>query len=353
MKIFDYKKIPASFLVPDVVALIASIHEHKGRQDLFIESEADILEALMEVAKIQSTTSSNAIEGIIASDKRLEELVKQKSEPKNRNEQEISGYREVLSIVHENFDVIPPTTGYILQLHKQLYSFTNASIGDSYKNSDNFISEEDTDGNKKVRFQPIQAFLTPSAMEDLCSAFMESIEKQEHDPLLLIPMFIFDFLCIHPLNDGNGRISLLLTLLLLYRSGYIVGKYISIERLIEKSKETYYEVLQNSSVDWHENKNDYMPFIRYFLGILQKACNEFEERIKHLQYSKSSKKDRIKTIIDRHIGKISKSEIMSQCPDISKKTVERALNNLIKSGYIATTGKGPITAYVKVVDLKH
>jgi Fic family protein len=348
MKIFDYKKTPASLLTPDVVALIASIHEHKGRQDLYIESETDILKALMEVAKIQSTGSSNAIEGIFTTDKRLEELVRQKSEPRNRNEQEISGYREVLSIIHESFDAIPPTTGHILQLHRKLYSFTGDSIGGSFKNSDNFISEEDSDGNKKVRFQPVQVFLTPDAIQSLCVAFTESIEKHEHDPLLLISMFIFDFLCIHPFNDGNGRMSRLLSLLLLYRSGYIVGKYISFERLIEKSKETYYESLQDSSVNWHKNKNDYFPFVRYFLGILQKACNEFEERVQHLQNRKTPNEERIRLIIDRNLGKISKNEIMTLCPDISKKTVERTLNALVKSGYIAITGSSRSSAYIKV-----
>jgi Fic family protein len=345
MRIFDYKDAPKTLLTPDIVALLASIHEHKGRQALFIESAADTLATLMEVAKIQSTGASNAIEGIHTTDKRLAELVREKSAPRNRTEQEIAGYRDVLATIHESYDYIQPRPNIILQLHKQLYSFAKSGIGGSYKNSDNYISETDADGNQTVRFKPTPAYLTPSAMDGLCNAFIENIEKSEHDALLLIPMFILDFLCIHPFNDGNGRMSRLLTLLLFYRAGYIVGKYISLEKLIEDSKDTYYEVLRDCSDGWHDNNNGYAPFVRYYLGILQKAYREFEDRIEHLQRRGMSKPDRIKAVIDRKVGKITRKEIMEACPDISKVTVERTLTELVKSGRLVKIGGGRAAGY--------
>ena len=347
MKSFDYTNIPKSLLTADIVAMLTSIHEHKGKQGLYIQAHADVLTNLMEAAKIQSTGASNRIEGIHTTDKRLVELVRDKSMPRNRNEQEIAGYRDVLATIHESFDYIHPRPNIILQLHKQLYSFSQNSIGGSYKFADNFITETDADGNERVRFKPTPAYLTPDAMERLCEEFNKALGKGEFDALLLIPMFVLDFLCIHPFSDGNGRLSRLLTLLLFYRSGYIVGKYISLEKLIENSKDTYYEVLLTSSVDWHENESDYAPFIRYYLGILQKAYNEFEERVEYLSDKGLSKPERVKSIIDRKIGKISKSEILEACPDISKVTVERTLNALVKEGYIVKIGAGRSTAYGK------
>jgi Fic family protein len=347
MKIYDYKNTPKTLLTPDIVAMLTSIHEHRGKQALYIEAHADALNTLMEIAKVQSTGASNRIEGIHTTDKRLEEIVRDKSMPRNRSEQEIAGYRDVLTTIHESYDYIHPRPNVILQLHRQLYSFAQSAIGGSYKNSDNHITETDANGNEKIRFKPVHAYLTPNAMENLCTAFIESIEKSEHDALLLIPMFIIDFLCIHPFNDGNGRMSRLLTLLLLYRAGYIVGKYISLEKLIENSKDTYYESLKDSSVDWHENKSDYAPFVRYYLGVLQKAYHIFEERVTHLQHKGLSKPERIKAVIDRKLGKITKQEIIETCPDISKVTVERTLTTLVKEGYIVKIGGGRSVAYGK------
>ena len=185
-------------------------------------------------------------------------------------------------------------------------------------------------------------------MEELCARFLEAWEADRIDKLVLIPMFILDFLCIHPFNDGNGRMSRLLTLLLFYKAGYIVGKYVSMEMLIEKTKETYYEALQASSTGWHEGENSYEPFVKYYLGIMLKAYNEFESRVEHLKHRSLSKPDRIKAVIDNKVGKITKKEIMELCPDISKITVERTLTNLVKSGHIAKVGAGPSTGYVRV-----
>lgn len=348
MKFFDYKEVPSRLLTPEIVQMVAGIHEHKGKQDLFIEANADSLATLLDVAKIQSTGASNRIEGIYTTDQRLEELVQKKSEPRNRSEQEIAGYREVLATIHESYEFISPTPNVILQLHRDLYSYSKSSIGGSYKHSDNVIAETDAQGVAKTRFVPVPAYQTPEAMERLCAAFAEASSRGEHDLLLLIPMFILDFLCIHPFDDGNGRLSRLLTLLLLYRAGYIVGKYISIEMLIEKSKDTYYEALQASSECWHEGTNSYEPFIKYFLGVLLKAYGDFESRVEHLKDRRLSKPDRVKAVIDRRVGKITKKEILAACPDISKVTVERALAYLVKSGYLVKIGAGPATAYAKV-----
>ena len=315
---------------------------------MFLEANIDELKTLLEVALIQSTGASNRIEGIYTSDKRLEELVSQKAEPRNRSEQEIAGYREVLATIHESYEYITPRPNIILQLHRDLYSYSQGATGGSYKNSDNVIAETDAEGHQKARFIPVPAFQTADAMDELCSRFLDAWEADRIDKLVLIPMFILDFLCIHPFNDGNGRMSRLLTLLLFYKAGYIVGKYVSMEMLIEKTKETYYEALQASSTGWHECENSYEPFVKYYLGIILKAYNEFESRVEHLKNRSLSKPERIKAVIDHKVGKITKKEIMELCPDISKVTVERTLTDLVKSGYIAKVGAGPATAYVRI-----
>ena len=332
-------------LTPDIVALLTQIHEFKGEQNLFIEANRDTLTQLVELAKIQSTEASNKIEGIFTSDERLKKIVLDKTTPQTRNEQEIAGYRDVLATIHENYEYIPLRPSMILQLHRDLYKFSGMSIGGSYKNSDNVIAETDAKGNRFIRFQPVPAWETPEAIDLACKAYDEAV-KQGADPLLLVPMFILDFLCIHPFNDGNGRMSRLLTLLLLYRSGYIVGKYISIEKVIEQSKETYYEALQQSSLGWHENENDYAPFVRYMLGAIVAAYRDFSSRVKVLVTSGMSKPERIRELIKGTFGRITKTEIMEQCPDISQATVQRTLIDLHKSGEIIKLSGGRYTAYI-------
>lgn len=348
MRNFDYIKTPEKLLTPEIVQMIANIHEHKGKQELFLEANIDELKTLLEVAFIQSTGASNRIEGIFTSDKRLEELVNQKAEPRNRSEQEITGYREVLATIHESYEYITPKPNIILQLHRELYSYSQGANGVSYKNSDNIIAETNPEGQQKTRFIPVPAFQTSETMNELCNKFLEAWNAGRMDKLLLIPIFILDFLCIHPFNDGNGRMSRLLTLLLFYKAGYIVGKYVSMEMLIEKTKETYYEALQESSVGWHENRNSYESFVKYYLGILLKAYNEFESRVEYLRNRSISKPERIKAVIDKKVGKITKKEIMELCPDISKVTIERTLTDLVKNEYIAKVGAGPSTAYVRI-----
>lgn len=345
MRAFDFKTEYNKLLTPEIVAYLTQIHEYKGRQNLFIEAKADALSELLEVAKIQSTEASNRIEGIITTDDRLKKIVRDKTMPKTRSEKEIAGYRDVLATIHESHDYIPPKPSIILQLHRDLYKYSGKSIGGCFKNSDNVIAEELPDGQQIVRFEPVPAWETPEAITALCSAFEAAMQDAELDPLLLIPIFILDFLCIHPFNDGNSRMSRLLTLLLLYRSGYIVGKYISIEKLISDTKETYYEALQQSSYNWHEGTNDYAPFVTYMLGVLVAAYRDFESRIELLTTKGLSKPDRVREIIKNHLGKITKSEIMEKCPDISQITVQRALADLIKSGEILKIGGGRYTSY--------
>lgn len=327
----------------EILSAITRLHEYKGRQDLLIEANKDELKTLVDIAKIQSVGASNRIEGIFTSDKRLKELTEEKSTPQNRSEQEIAGYREVLKIIHENHNYISLTSNVILQLHRDLYTY--APGGGNFKNSDNVIAETDASGNQYARFIPVPVFQTPEFMNNLCQEFSKALSENKIDRLLLIPMFILDFLCIHPFNDGNGRMSRLLTLLILYQSGYTVGKYISIEMLIEKTKETYYEALQKSSIGWHENKNTYEPFVSYMLGIILKAYEEFENRVNYLKKVKKSEK--IRMLIDKTVGSISKKQIMEYYPEITKVTVERTLINLVKTGYIKKVGSGRNTAYIK------
>lgn len=345
MREINYTNRWGDMLTPEIVSMLTKIHEFKGEQNLFIEAHADQLTELMEIAKIQSTEASNKIEGIYTSDERLKKLVMDKTTPKSRAEQEIAGYRDVLNTIHENYDYVQPKPGIILQLHRDLYRFMGPDAGGKFKITDNIIAEVDSSGNRRVRFQPVPAWETPVAIENLCKAFDETLQNEMIDPLIVIPMFVLDFLCIHPFSDGNGRMSRLLTLLLLYRSGYIVGKYISIEKLIETTKETYYEALQASSVGWHEDENDYIPFIKYMLGVVVASYREFSSRVKLITTAGLSKSDRIGEIIKQTVGTITKAEIMKKCPDISQITIQRALIDLQEQEKIIKIGGGRYTRY--------
>ena len=341
MRSFNYEDIYVKLLTLEIVQLLAQIHEHKGQHAKVQEDE---LTQLIEIARIQSTEASNRIEGIYTSDDRLQKIVKDKTTPQNRSEKEIAGYRDVLSTIHESYGYIPVKPSMILQLHRDLYKFSGMNIGGTYKAADNLISEEDAQGNKRVRFVPTAAWETAEAVERLCQAYNDICNSGQYDPLLMIPVFILDFLCIHPFNDGNGRMSRLLTLLLLYRAGYNVGKFISIEKLIERTKDEYYDNLQESSRGWHEEKNDYNAFVVYQLGVILAAYREFTDRAKIITEN-DRKPNRVRDIIKGHLGKITKTEIMQQCPDISQTTIQRALNDLVKSGEIIKIGGGRYTAY--------
>lgn len=346
MRDYDFISRYGALLSPDIVALLTQIHEFKGEQARLMAAEEDTLTKLVAIARIQSTEASNKIEGICTSDERLKKIVREKTMPRTRGEKEIAGYRDVLAAIHESYDYIPLRPSVILQLHRDLYKYSGLAIGGYYKDSDNVIEETDAAGNKTVRFQPVPAWETSEAMDRLCAAHDGALRDPALDPLLLMPMFILDFLCIHPFNDGNGRMSRLLTLLLLYRAGYAVGRYISIERLIESTKETYYEALQESSAGWHENVNDYAPFVRYMLGIVAAAYREFDQRAQLLTAPALSKPDRVREVIRGTLGKITKAQIMEKCPDVAQITVQRALNELVKSGEIIKLGGGRYTSYI-------
>ncbi|SDY60333.1 Fic family protein [Lachnobacterium bovis] len=343
MRDYNYKEKWQKLLIPDIVQKLTLINEFKGEQRLFIEAHKDELNELVEIAKIQSTEASNRIEGIFTADDRLKNLVQEKTTPRNRDESEIAGYRDVLNIIHESYEYIPINANYFLQLHRDLYKFIGDVDGGVFKTGDNIIRERDEKGNEKIRFKPVPAWETPESLDALCVAYKEA--KNEADPLILMSMFILDFLCIYPFNDGNGRMSRLLTLLLLYQSDYIVGKYISIEKIIEESKETYYEVLQDSSINWHENENDYKPFVNYMLGVIVNAYKEFESRVELVTNPNLSKSDRIREIIKNHIGTITKSELLEMNPDISDTTVQRTLAELLKNNEIKKIGGGRYTKY--------
>lgn len=354
MRKFDYTEKWKKLLTPEIVGYLTTIHEYKGEQRLIAERHADVLESLVEVAKIQSTESSNKIEGIYTSDERLKKIVLDKTMPKTRNERGIAGYRDVLNTIHENFPHIPIRDTFILQLHRDLYKFENStSNGGRFKNSDNIIEEEDANGNKFVRFRPLPAWETPEAITELCAAYNEAINRSEADALLIIPLFIIDFLCIHPFNDGNGRMSRLLILLLLYQNDYIVGKYISLEKLIERTKVSYYDVLQESSQGWIEDENNYEPFVKYILGVIVAAYREFFDRAQIVEEKKVPKPDRIEELIKNHLGTITKTEIVEATPGISTTTVQRTLTDLVKAEKIIKIGNGRYTKYKWNWDKEH
>ena len=346
MRNYQYEMKWQKLLTPEIVSFLTSIHEYKGQQHLIANRHADVLTDLVELALIQSTESSNKIEGIYTSDERLKKIVMDKTIPKTRNEREIAGYRDVLNTIHENYEHIPVKPSFILQLHRDLYKFETAGICGNFKSVNNIIEEQGPEGNRLVRFQPVAAWETPEAVEKLCEAYDNAVQGTNADPLLLIPMFILDFLCIHPFRDGNGRMSRLLTLLLLYKSGYFVGKYISIERLIEQTKDTYYDVLQESSEGWHEEANDYAPFVKYMLGVIAAAYCDFIERTKLIEEKRVPKPDRIAEEIKNHLGTITKAELLKIVPDVSQTTVQRTLTELVKQEKIKKIGEGRYTKYV-------
>lgn len=345
MYYFNYEYLKEKQWDKDVLGYIGQIHEYKGRQQLYLKQKPIELDRLVELAKIQSTESSNAIEGIVTTNQRLKQLMADKTAPRNRNEQEILGYRAVLEMVHESFEYMPISANVILQLHRKLYSLLPMSFGGKFKTTANEIDEIRSDGSVIVRFKPLEPYETPEAVESLCTAYNKIISSGDVDPLIVIPTFIHDFLCIHPFNDGNGRMSRILTTLLLYKNGYAVGKYISLEKKIHDNKEEYYDALQLASNGWHEHKNDDTPFTKYLLGTILSAYRDFEERLE-LVSDKKTARDTVKEVFDIKLGKVTKSDIMELCPTLSRSAVEKALRELISAGRITKHGNGPATYYL-------
>ncbi|MDO4281111.1 MAG: Fic family protein [Peptococcaceae bacterium] len=346
MRSFDYSKLQNQLWDTEILQYIAQISEYKGKQSLYLQQKPVVLDRLLEIAKVQSTEASNKIEGIVTTSTRVQQLCEEKTTPRNRDEQEIAGYRDALELIHENYEYIDIKPSFILQLHRELYRYAGSSFGGKFKNTPNVIAETRVDGTQVVRFQPLAPYETPQAIEIICEQFNHAIDTCSVDPLILIPIFINDFLCIHPFNDGNGRMSRLLTTLLLYRCGFVVGRYISLEKKIEKNKAQYYDVLRQSGIGWHEENNDPTPFVKYLLGMILASYRDFEERI-YLVDEKVPAIELVRHAIDLKIGKFTKSEIMELVPSLGKTSVQTALRALVENDYIEKHGQGKATFYVK------
>ena len=344
MRKFNYKDLEQKKWDNEIVSFIARLHEHKARQDMFLNQKPEVMEKLVELAKIQSTEASNKIEGICTTNERLRELINNKTTPKTRDEEEIAGYRDVLNLIHENYEFIKIDKNHLLQLHKILFNYSRKGIGGNFKNVQNYITAQTENGDTYTLFTPLAPYETPEAVERICTEFNYALASGNVEPLILIPIFIHDFLCIHPFLDGNGRISRLLTTLLLYQSGFLVGKFISLEDKIAKTKNEYYNTLEIAQEGWHEGKENVDAFIKYFLGIVVSAYRDFEERAEILSNNKSSY-EMVKKAVCFQIGRFTKKTILEYCPTISEKTIERVLKMLVEEKVISKHGQGKNTFY--------
>ncbi|KGF09149.1 cell division protein Fic [Clostridiales bacterium S5-A14a] len=346
MRDFNYSLIRENKWDSEVLELIAAIYKEAGKQEMYLKRRPEELEKLVNIAKIQSTEASNAIEGIVTTDTRIRQLALEKTTPKNRDEQEIAGYRDVLGIIHESFDTIPITQNYILQLHKVLYSYMNNPVAGRTKTVQNYITASYPDGHSETLFTPLAPNETPDALDRLCEEYNRVIGNMELEPLIAIPVFIHDFLCIHPFNDGNGRMSRLLTTLLLYRNRFYVGKYISLEAKIAKNKDLYYDALYESQIGWHEGTDDPVPFIKYLLGTILSAYRDFEDRFALVEIKRSAL-DTVRLAAQSKIGAFNKQDIRELCPSLSVSSIEGALRKLVASGELKREGKGKNTCYFR------
>ena len=347
MRDFHYTAIREQKWDSEILGLIAAIYKEAGKQEMYLKQRPEELEKLVEIAKVQSTEASNAIEGIVTTSTRIRQLVEEKTAPRNRDEQEIAGYRDALNIIHENFDAIPITRNYILQLHKVLYSHMNNPMAGQTKSVQNYISATYPDGHTETLFTPLAPFETPEALDRICDEYNRVIGNMEAEPLIVIPIFIHDFLCIHPFNDGNGRMSRLLTTLLLYRNGFYVGKYISLEAQIAKNKDLYYAALRQAQEGWHEGTEDAVPFIKYLLGIILSAYRDFEERFSLVEHKKPALETVRQATLNK-IGRFSKQDIRELCPALSVSSIEGALRKLVASGELKREGNGKSTCYYRL-----
>ena len=345
MRNFNYSAIKYQKWDSEILGLIAAIYKEAGKQEMYLKQRPEELDKLVEIAKIQSTEASNAIEGIVTTSTRIRQLVEEKTTPKNRDEQEIAGYRDVLNVIHDSFDAIPITKNYILQLHKMLYSHMNNPLAGQTKNVQNYISATYPDGYVEVLFTPLAPFETQEALDRICEEYNRVIGNMELEPLIAIPVFIHDFLCIHPFNDGNGRMSRLLTTLLLYRSGFYVGKYVSLEAKIAKNKDLYYEALAAAQPGWHDGTEDVVPFIKYLLGTILAAYKDFEDRMALVEI-KLPALEMVRRASRNKIGRFNKQDIRELCPTLSDSSIEGALRKLVASGELRKEGKGKNTCYI-------
>lgn len=347
MRDFNYSKIREQKWDSDILGYIAAIYKEAGKQEQYLKQRPEELEKLVEIAKIQSTEASNAIEGIVTTSTRIKQLVEEKTTPRNRDEQEIAGYRDVLGVIHESFDAIPITRNYILQLHKILYSHMNNPIAGQTKNVQNYISATYPNGHTEILFTPLTPLETPEALDRICEEYNRVIGNMEVEPLIAISVFIHDFLCIHPFNDGNGRMSRLLTTLLLYKNGFYVGKYISLEAKIAKAKDLYYDAISRSQGGWHEGCEDTVPFIKYLLGIILATYKDFEDRFSIVE-TKLPAIDMVRKATQNKIGRFTKQDIRELCPSLSISSIEGSLRKLVNFGELAREGKGKSTCYIRL-----
>ncbi|KAB2952142.1 Fic family protein [Heliorestis acidaminivorans] len=322
-----------------MICLIGEIREFKGKEALFEKQAPEVLRQLKEVAVIQSVESSNRLEGIEVAKKRLALLTKDKTSPMNRSEAEVAGYRDVLNTIHVSASYMALSPSLMLQMHRDLMSYATGS-GGRWKASDNVIKESLPSGQERIRFVPVPAWRTPEAIGELLLRFQEAKNMGNVDDLLLIGAFVLDFLSIHPFADGNGRMARLLTLLLMYQSGYQLGKYISLEKIIEETKESYYETLEKSSQGWHEGKHDIIPWLTYFLNTILKAYQRFEERVGTVRQERGWKEKHVREVISTMESKFRIADLLERCPDISRPTIQRVLNKMSHAGEIECLGKG-------------
>lgn len=320
-------------------SIMTTLGECRGKQKLYERQRPELLEALLTVAKVESTDTSNRLEGITADPARLEELVREHNAPRNRSEQEIAGYRDALELIHQSRTDMPVTANVVRQLHQRIYSYLPEQ-GGNWKLIDNEIVDRNPDGDiLRVRFTPVSAVATSQAMENLEECY-KSAMKEKRESLIVIPLLILDFLCIHPFRDGNGRLARLLTLLALYHAGYDVGRFISLERIVHDSHKTYYESLQASSQGWHESRHDVMPWLEYFWGVLLRAYKEFEERLGSLDQPSMSKSHRVRVAVERKAEPFRIVDIARECPDVSRETIRLVLRAMKKEGLIEPKGRG-------------
>ena len=334
-------------LTNEMILMIRKIGEYKGKQDLYQKQAPDVLENLRHFAIIQSTESSNRLEHITLDEKRFKEIMKNKSQPQNRNEAEIAGYRDVLSLVHSSAKDIPFTVTVVQQLHRDIMKYTGIT-GGKWKVTDNEISEILQDGKKIIRFKTVKTHLVSNYMTNLHERFNNELQDNKIEPLILIPSYILDFLCIHPFLDGNGRISRLISLLLLYQQGYEVGRYISLERIIENTRESYYETLKTSSQNWHEGNHNIIPWITYFLSTMLAAYDDFERRANVVVSGRGSKTEIIVKTIENFIGNFTIGDIEKACPLVSRDMIRHVFKQLREKNKIEAISKGRYAKWRKI-----
>ncbi len=330
-----------------LIRIIRQIGEYKGKQDLYQKQFPEMLENLRNVAIIQSTESSNRLEGVTADYKRIKDLVEEKTTPANRTEGEIAGYRDVLNTVHGSHKNIPFQDRIVLQLHRDLMKYAGKE-GGRWKSASNEISEILPDGSKRIRFNPVDPFQTPECMRKLHEQYNTLTSEQTFEPLVLLPLYVLDFLCIHPFLDGNGRMSRLLTVLLLYHNDYKVGRYISLERIVEQTKDSYYDTLHQSSQGWHEGAHDAMAWCEYTLSTILAAYREFETRLARVSPGNGSKTDMVLNILDGFVGDFTLSDLESACPNVSRDWIRTILQRQRREGKIEPIGKGRFARWRKI-----